>query len=84
MIALAPHLAKIRNLPVGKALGIRLGAIEQPDDARRREERVMLGLERGELLAANIRAPPRHHHRGVPAQQRERSTEGVETFELLL
>ena len=35
----------------------------------RSQQRVMLGLECGDLLAAHIGAAARHHHRGVPAQQ---------------
>jgi hypothetical protein len=44
----------------------------------------MLGLERGELIAANVGTAPRHHDRGVPTQERQRTTERVETAELLL
>ena len=84
MVALPAHLPKIRDLPVGESLGVGLRPIEQPRDARRSEQRVVLGLERGKLLAANVGTAPRHHHRRIPAQQRQRSTEGVEALELLL
>ena len=84
MVALTAHLAQIGDLPVGEPLGIGLGAIEQARDARRGEQRVVLGLERGELLAANVGTAPRHHDRRIPAQQRQRATEGVEALELLL
>ena len=84
MVALAAHLAQVRDLPVGEALGIGLRPVQEPGDARRGEQSVVFGLERGELLAANVRATARHHHRGVPAQQRKRAAEGMQALELLL
>ncbi len=50
---------------------------------RRGEQRVVFGLERGQLLAAHVGTATRHHHGGVPAQERERAAEGVEALELL-
>ena len=83
MVALAAHLAQVRELPVFESLRVRLRAIEQPRDARRGEQRVILGLERGELLTAHLGAAARHHHGGVPAQQRQRAAEGVQAPEFL-
>ena len=83
MIALAAHLAQIRHLPVEQTLCIGLGAVQQAGDARRGEQRVMLGLQRRKLLAAHVRASARHHHGGVPAKERQGSAEGVESLELL-
>ena len=84
VVALAAHLAQVGELPVLESLGVGLRAIQQARDARRGQQRVVLGLERGQLLAAHVGAAARHHHRGVPAQQRERATEGVQALELLL
>jgi len=69
MVALTPHLAEVRDLPLAQALRVGLRAIEQPRDTRRGEERVVLGLEGGQLLASNIGAAARHHHGRIPAQQ---------------
>ena len=84
MIALAAHFTQVRELPVAAALGIGLGPVEQPADPGRGQQRVVLGLERRELLAADLRAALRHHHRRVPAQQRERPAERVEALPFLL
>ena len=83
-ISLAAHLAHVRDLPVFESVGIRLGPVEQPRDARRRDQRVVFGFERGELLATNVRAAARHHHRRIPAQDRHGATEGVQAFPFLL
>ncbi len=83
MVALAAHLAQIRDLPVLEALGVGLRAVQQARDPRRGEQRVVLGLERGQLFAAHVGAAARHHHGGVPAQQRQGAAEGVEALELL-
>jgi len=64
---LPAHLAEIGDLPVGQALSVRLCPIEQTGDAGRGQQCMVLGLERGELLTANIGAAPGHHHRSVPA-----------------
>jgi hypothetical protein len=65
-----------------------LGPVEQSGDLRRRHQRVVFGLEGGELLAANIGAAPGHHDGSVPAQNGHGATECVETlpflFELLV
>jgi hypothetical protein len=45
---------------------------------------MVLCLERGELVAANVGTASRHHDRGVPTEQGERATERVEPAELLL
>ena len=84
VIALAAHLAQVRHLPIRQALGVGLRAVEQPGDSGSGEQRVVLGLERGELVTANVGTASRHHHRGVPTQKRQRTTERVETAELLL
>src|SRR5882672_10483086 len=82
-VALSTHLAQVRDLPVLEAAGIRLRAIEQPRDFWRRDQCVVFGLECGELLAANVGAATRHHHRGVPAQHGHSTAEGMETFPFL-
>ena len=84
VVALAAHLAQIRDLPIDEALAVRLRAIQETGDSRRGEQSVVFGLERGELLAADVRAATRHHHGGIPSQERKRSAEGMEAFELLL
>ena len=84
MVALAAHLAQVRDLPVLQALDIGLGAIQQARDARRRKQGVVLRLQGSELLATHVRAAARHHHGGIPAKQRQRSAKRVESLELLL
>ena len=83
VVALATHLAKIGDLPVDETLAVRLGAIQQARDPRSRQQRVVLGLERRELFAADVCAATRHHDRGIPSEERKRAAEGVKTFELL-
>src|SRR5256885_14181287 len=83
MVALPAHLVQVGDLPVGEPLGVRLSAVQEPRNARRREQRVVLGLQRRELLAANVGATARHHHRRVPAQQRQSTAEGMQALELL-
>src|SRR5207244_7560544 len=83
VIALPAHLVQVGDLPVLEPLGVRLGAVQEADDARRGKERVMLGLERRKLLAANVGAAARHHHGCIPAQQRESTAEGMQALELL-
>ena len=83
MVALPAHLVQVRDLPVGEPLGVRLSAIQEPRDARRRQQRVVFGFQRRELLAANVSAAARHHHRRVPAQQRQSTAESMQTLELL-
>jgi hypothetical protein len=84
MVALAAHLPQIRYLPIGEALAVRLRAVQESGDTGSREESVEFGLERGKLFAANVRATTRHHHSGVPAQERQGSAKGMEPLELLL
>ncbi len=84
VVALPAHLAQVRDLPVGEDLDIGLRPVQQTGDARRGEQSVVLGLERGELFAANVRATTRHHHRGIPSQQRKGAAKGMESLELLL
>jgi len=43
----------------------------------------MLGLERRQLLAAYIGAATGHHHRRIPAQQRQRAAKRMESAKLL-
>src|ERR1700726_2815205 len=83
MVALPAHLVQVRDLPVGQTLGVRLSPVQEPGDARRREQRVMFGFQRRELLAANVGATARHHHRRVPTQQRESTAESMQPLELL-
>ena len=83
MVALAAHLAKIRNLPIDEPLAVRLGAVEESSNSRRGQQRMMLGLERRQLFTSDVCAATRHHDRGIPSQERKRSTEGMKTFELL-
>lgn len=83
MIALATHLAKIRDLPIDEPLAVRLGAVEKSGDARRRQQRMVLSLERRELFASDVCTATRHHDRGIPSEERKRSTEGMKSFELL-
>ena len=83
MIALATHLAQIGNLPVGQALAVGLSAIQQPGNPGCGEQSMVLGLERGELFTSNVGATTRHHHGGIPSQERESAAEGVKAFELL-
>ena len=44
---------------------------------------MVLDLDGGELLAAHVGAAARHHHGGIPAQQRQRAAEGVQALPLL-
>ena len=83
MVTLATHLAKIRHLPIDQTLAIRLGTIEQTDDSRRGEQRVMLGFERRELFTSDVCTATRHHDRSIPAEERKRPAEGMKAFELL-
>lgn len=84
MVALPAHLPQVPELPLVEPRGVRLCTIEQATDPGCREEGVMLGLERRQLLAADVGAALGHHHRRVPAQQRERATERVEALPFLL
>ena len=83
VIALAAHFAQIGDLPVIQTLGIGVRPIQQARDLRCREQRVVFGLQRGQLFAAQRGAATRHHHRCVPVQERNGATEGVEALELL-
>jgi len=83
MVTLATHLAKIGDLPIDETLAVGLGAIQQASDSGSGEQRVVLGLERRELFAPDIRASARHHHGRIPSEKRKRSAECVKTFELL-
>jgi hypothetical protein len=83
VVTLATHLTKIRQLPIDQTLAIRLGAIEQTDDPRGSEQRVMLGFERRELLTSDVCTATRHHDRGIPAEERKRPAERMKAFELL-
>jgi hypothetical protein len=84
VIALPTHLAQVRYLPVFETLAIGLGPIEQSGDSGSGEQSMVLCLERGELVAANVGTTSRHHDRGVPTEQGERTTERVESAEFLL
>ncbi len=83
MVALTAHLAQVRDLPVLQPLDVGLRPIQQPGDLGSSEQRVVLGLERGELLAAHVGAAARHHDRSIPAQEREGSAEGMQAAKLL-
>ncbi len=84
VIALAAHLAQVRDLPVLEPAQIRLRTIEQPRDLGRGQQRVVLGLERRDLFTTQFRAAARHHDRRVPAQQRQCATEGMQPAPFLL
>ena len=45
---------------------------------------MMFGLERGDLFAAHVSTATRHHHRRIPAQQRQRAAKRVQAAKLLL
>ena len=83
MVTLTTHFAKISHLPIDQTLAVRLGAIQEAGDSRGGQQRVMLGFERGELLTSDVCAATRHHDRGIPTEERERSAEGMKAFELL-
>ena len=83
-IALPAHLAQIGDLPVLETGGARLRTIQQARDLRCGHQRVVFGLERRELLAANVGTAARHHHRGVPPQHRHRAPECMQAFPFLL
>ena len=83
MVTLTTHFAKIGHLPIDQALAVRLGAIEKARDSRGGEQCVMLGFERRELFASDVGTATRHHHRGIPSQERKCSAEGMKPFELL-
>ena len=83
MVTLATHFAQIGDLPIDQTLTVRLGAIEKSRDARGGKQRVVLGLERRELFASDVCTATRHHHRGIPPQERKRSAKGMKAFELL-
>ena len=83
MIALPTHLAQIGELPISQPLRVRLRTVKETRDARRGQKSVVLGLERGALLTAQVGARARHHYRRVPAQQRQGTAKSVEAFELL-
>ncbi len=83
MVALAAHLVQIGERPILQLGGARLCALQQARHFRRGEQGVMLGLERRQLLATHIGAAARHHHRGIPAQQRQRTAKCMQTAKLL-
>ena len=70
VVALAAHLAQIGERPVLELGGARLGPLQEPRHLGGGEQSMSLGLERRQLVAANVRAAARHHHRRIPAQQR--------------
>ena len=83
VIALTAHLAQVRRLPVLQPWAFACARSSSRVIAGR-EQRVVFGLERRQLLAADIGAAARHHHRGIPAQQRQRAAERVQAPEFLL
>ncbi len=83
MITLAAHFAQIGELPVLEPLRVRLRAIEEARHSRCRQKSVVFSFERSQLLAPNIGTATRHHHRRVPAQERQRAAEGVQAPEFL-
>jgi len=70
VVALPAHLAQVGKRPILHLRSARLRALQQPRHFRRRQQGVMLSFQRRQLLAADIGTAARHHHRGVPAQQR--------------
>ena len=88
VIALPAHLAQVRERPILELRRGGLGTLEQPCDPRCRQQRVVLGFERGELLTAHVGTAARHHDGRIPAQQRESASKRVQSpeflFELLI
>jgi hypothetical protein len=84
VVALAPHLTQVGPLPVFELRRIRLRTFDQARYARRGQQGVALGVERRELLAANVGAATRHHDGGIPAQDARRAAECMEPAEFLL
>ena len=83
VVALPAHLAQIRERPILELRGPGLGALQQTRHLRRREQGVVFGLERRQLLAAHIGAAARHHHRRVPTQQRQRAAKRMQSTKFL-
>ncbi len=83
VIALPAHGAQVGHLPVLERRLRRLCPVEQARDLGCGEQRVLLDLDGGELLAAHIGAAARHHYRRVPTQQRQRAAKSVQTLPLL-
>jgi hypothetical protein len=71
---LVPHLTK--------AIQEQQVMIQQLED-QLAEKESLLGLDGGQLLAAHIGAAARHHHGGIPAQQRQCTAKGMQTLPLL-
>jgi hypothetical protein len=71
VISLSSHLTQIRDLPVRENLAIGLRAIQKAGHAGSGKESVVLGFESSQLLAAHIGATTRHHHGGIPSQERK-------------
>jgi len=57
MVALPPHFAQVRDLPVIEPLRVGVRPVQQARDLRRREQGVVLGLQGGELLARKAALP---------------------------
>ena len=68
---------RIQRLRVG------LGPFEQSRHLGRGQQRVAFGLERSQLVAADLGAAARHHDRRIPAKQGQRTAERVQAFPLL-
>ena len=83
VIALAAHLAQIGERPILELRGPRFRALQQPCHFRCGEQGMVLGFERRQLFAAHIGAAARHHHRGIPAQQRQRAAKRVQAAKFL-
>src|SRR5690606_8238443 len=84
VLALAPHLAQIGQLPLAQTLRVRFGSLEQPRDSRRGKNRMTVCLERGELLTAQRCASARQRHRTIPPQDRGGRTKRVQAPEFVL
>ena len=83
VIALTAHFTQVGARPVLEVRSASLGTFQQTRNFGRGQQRVMLGLERGQLFAAHVGAAPRHHHGSIPAQQRQRAAERMKAPELL-
>ena len=83
VVALPAHLAQIGEGPILHLRGSRLRALEQPRHFRRGQQGVVLGFKRRQLFASDIGTAARHHHRCVPAQQRQCAAKRVQAAKLL-
>jgi hypothetical protein len=84
MVALTPHLAQIRGLPILERPHIGIGAIQEPGDARRDQQRVSFGFQRRQLFATQVGTAARHHHGRIPTQNARGAPKGMQATKFLL